>query len=257
MVLKKFGRHQVREKSTEECVEGPYKYNMWSVRHFNGEIIDQINVDWIEDNFQDILIHLVKLAHGYWVSIPLGAANDEEPPVNLVVTSVPLHHKQKELALCLVCGICSALHYMGYHEEERILIKKSKEMKKLPRETAISQIRQLFHSNFAPFQQIMVFNKPAHRNRPRQQMTVEQLVHHKTPFLTLVIPLGNDGSINHAISIVDDLIFDLSISSVMKLTRDSLDWICGDRGMCSLLEVYHFMPTKEYQNNFRKRKTNW
>ena len=40
------------------------------------------------------------------------------------------------------------------------------------------------------------------------KMTVEQLVNNKTIYPTLVVPTGNDGSTGHAISIMDDLIFD-------------------------------------------------
>jgi hypothetical protein len=39
-----------------------------------------------------------------------------------------------------------------------------------------------------------------------------------------------DRSTNHAIVVMDDLIFDFTQAYAIKLCRESLDWICGDLG---------------------------
>jgi hypothetical protein len=51
----------------------------------------------------------------------------------------------------------------------------------------------------------------------------------------VVIPLGGDGGIGHAFTIVRDLIFDSSQSHALKFGKTSLDWCCAnDRGFESI-----------------------
>ena len=64
------------------------------------------------------------------------------------------------------------------------------------------------------------------------QIDLEDLINHKTLFSTIVVPLGMDGSANHACCIVDDLIFDATEDTALKLLRSSFDWITGGGG-CS------------------------
>ena len=46
-----------------------------------------------------------------------------------------------------------------------------------------------------------------------------------------MIPQGKDGSINHAVAVVEDLIFDSTQSHAMKLKKESFDWIFGSCGV--------------------------
>jgi hypothetical protein len=57
----------------------------------------------------------------------------------------------------------------------------------------------------------------------------------------VVIPLGGDGGIGHAITIVGDLIFDSTQSHALKLGKNSLDWCCAnDRGFESIYMATRF-----------------
>ena len=44
----------------------------------------------------------------------------------------------------------------------------------------------------------------------------------------VVIPLGGDGGIGHAITIVGDLIFNSTLTSALILGKNSLDWCCAN-----------------------------
>ena len=82
------------------------------------------------------------------------------------------------------------------------------------------------------------------------KMTIEQLVNNKTIYPTLVVPIGNDGSTGHAISVVDDFIFDSTQENVLILSRESLDWICGRKGCKELYVAMRFI------NQIRKELAN-
>ncbi len=70
--------------------------------------------------------------------------------------------------------------------------------------------------------------------------------------------MENDGSNNHAFVVVDDLIFDSTQTHAMKLCRESLDWICGEKRIASINIALRFnqsFGTKEELQH--KEKTNW
>ena len=88
-------------------------------------------------------------------------------------------------------------------------------------------------------------------------MTDEQLVYNKTIYPTLVVPIGNDGSTGHAISIVDDLIFDSTKENALKLCRESLDWICGRYGCKELyIAMRFYQPSKSGSGKFIREMKN-
>jgi hypothetical protein len=66
----------------------------------------------------------------------------------------------------------------------------------------------------------------------------------------VVIPLGGDGGIGHAITIVGDLIFDRTRSHALKLGKKSLDWWCANvRGFESIYMVIKFAWEKHQTCN--------
>ena len=66
---------------------------------------------------------------------------------------------------------------------------------------------------------------------------MEDLIKIKTKFPTVVIPHGNDGSNNHAVVVIEDRIFDSTQAYALKLCRESLDWICGEKGMAKNIDI--------------------
>ena len=71
-------------------------------------------------------------------------------------------------------------------------------------------------------------------------MSIDDLVTQESRFITLVVPRGEDGSVNHAVCVVDDLVFDSTQEVALKLTAETLDWICGGSGMKEIKEAYRF-----------------
>ena len=51
------------------------------------------------------------------------------------------------------------------------------------------------------------------------RISFDELVQNKTIFPTVVIPRANDGSASHAVVVVDDIIFDATLSHVMKIMQ--------------------------------------
>ena len=56
---------------------------------------------------------------------------------------------------------------------------------------------------------------------------MEELISIQTPYPTLVLPLGRDGSISHAITIVDDILIDSTQKQALKKCAEAFDWAVG------------------------------
>ena len=87
-----------------------------------------------------------------------------------------------------------------------------------------------------------------------KKMTKEALISHQTSYLTLVLPIAKDGSTDHAICVVNDIIYDACVEHGLKLKMATLDWVCG-RSECEKLgPVYFFNQCWKTGKNTRERK---
>jgi hypothetical protein len=114
------------------------------------------------------------------------------------------------------------------------------------------------HEEYAPCIGVCEVYNVCCKNRKIKKLSIQDLLENKTRFPTVVIPYGKDGSNNHAFVVVDDLIFDSTQTHAMQLCRESLDWICGEKGIASINIALRFnqsFGTKEKLQH--KEKTNW
>ena len=47
----------------------------------------------------------------------------------------------------------------------------------------------------------------------------------------------HDGTLSHAVTVVDSVIFDSTQKRALRLQKTSLDWICGSKDGCAGLDV--------------------
>ena len=80
-------------------------------------------------------------------------------------------------------------------------------------------------------------------------MKIEDLLTNLTIFPTMVIPMGGDKSVGHAVCVVDDLIFDSTQKFALKLCKDSLDWICGEDGCKEIYSAIRFHQKSGTKNH--------
>ena len=79
------------------------------------------------------------------------------------------------------------------------------------------------------------------------------------PYPTVVIPMGADGSISHAICVIDDLIFDTTQAFALKGTRKSFGWICdcGTQGFVEVYQAIRFDRGFKCRTHTRAMSQNW
>ena len=226
---------------------------------------EKIERYWVYDNFDPRFVDLVKRAPDKIWPVPIGAASTEKAP-RFLLTKTPVAYRQLSDNTCVVKSLASALDYIATKDRmgefkfvAEAIAHLSKRIEGKLLEEALKAIREVMELR-AP--SICIYRKfnARRRNRLRNNLSVDQLVELQTPFPTLVVPIGADGSISHAITVVDDLIFDSTQKHAFKLCKQSIDWICGEGGCVKLGLTVRFMESKDkrYAAFFHKEiQNNW
>jgi hypothetical protein len=55
--------------------------------------------------------------------------------------------------------------------------------------------------------------------------------------MTIVHPIAKDGSTDHSVCIIDDILFDARFPFALKLKKETFHFVCGDCGL-EKLEKY-------------------
>ena len=123
----------------------------------------------------------------------------------------------------------------------------------MPGDEALKNIAQDVQSMCPEIGQYSVYNR-RRKHKPIKKIDKMALLQKFTPFLKLVLPIARNGCTNHAICVVDDLVYDACVDHALKLKMETLDWICGKGGCDNLGPVYCF--DKAQINELKKSQTN-
>ena len=208
-----------------------------------------INPDWVDHVFDPVFVALVTQTKGAWWPVPVGSATTEVAP-SLILSRQSIRFPQGNRNLCVPFSLANALAYLSEDKDLGIQLRQnfeeaSREISNfkwtpgLPVESYIADIRHLMQKYCKPIGNCQIFNKQLRRGKKRTIAANEILQKHD-PFPMLVVLIGNDGSSNHAVTILDDLIFDSTQPYAIKKSRKSLDWLCGDDGFTKLGVAYLF-----------------
>ena len=128
---------------------------------------------------------------------------------------------------------------MGHKMEASVVVNDADKYKALVGELAMEKVKELMKTLLQQVGIPITFNK--HRKQKKTiTLTPQDLCEEKSKYLHLICPIGKDGSRNHAISIVDNLIFDARYKVALKLSIQSLNFVCGEDGMWELGTVLRF-----------------
>ena len=235
------------------------------VPHYAGRIrtpkgregdIKHLTAEYVEQLFQPKYIAILQGTPNTWYQVPLGDSSDDIAP-SALLTDVYLEYEQKNEDHCLFYSFCSALDYMGKEHTGQlisVLAKKNKHM---------DSTKQMKNLDNAVKEHLPIIGTPTVFNQrgKKKTMTVKSLINEKSPWPTIVIPRAHDGGISHAITVIDDLIFDSTQEKAMKLTKESLDWICIKNGGIESIYAAHRYCQKynlpKHKSMKRVVESNW
>ena len=102
-----------------------------------------------------------------------------------------------------------------------------------------------------------VFGKRLAKHKIRL-LSLEALLHAKTTYPMTVIPRCKDGGTQHAVCVVDNLVFDSTQEVALKLQLETFEWICKiNQGFNGVAEAYRFDVKLGGKKWKRRMKCNW
>ena len=141
--------------------------------------------------------------------------------------------QQNKKDWCLVYSLASALHYVGLVQEANDLAEIVEDTSDVDIKNAMQALVQNMREKVPTIGQHVSFG--AFRNKKKKAKplpTLKQLCTEKSIYPTLVIPQGKDCGVNHAVCIVDDLVFDSTQAFALRLNKKTLDWSVNHEEGC-------------------------
>jgi hypothetical protein len=254
--------NRVREELVDRTNRTTIK--RWEYNYFVGKKSDgtcfkeQLQPAWCEYVFDLVFTELCRLAPGVFLHVPLGSAVMECQAPSLIRTKVGVSFPQGNKEYCLTFSVASAMRYIGLRTEAEKVGAHAGRMNKYPGDLALSKVVELVRECAPQIGGYKTFN-PNTKKKVAQKLSLDDLVRHRTPCLTIVQPIGNDGSNDHIVTVVDDLVFDTRFPVALKLSRQAFQWICGKQGCWKLGRVYRFIESHNTPQKFPERKIarNW
>jgi hypothetical protein len=246
------------------------------LEHFKGQVLhpqtkeattlnERISSVWMKQNFDPLFVQIVRKAGGKWIPVPIGDCTEDKAP-KMLRTTLKMRFCQRKNATCLPSSFASSLWYlgekldhMGMFDAASIISAKSEDLENEDMKSILAFLRQVM-AQLVPEIGIYVWYNKRRRRRPMNTLQKKELIEFLTPYPTIVVPLANDGSVSHAITVVDDLVFDSTQKYILKLGMQTLDWVCGDCGCGSIQTAIRFsIPTNTKLPSYNKNniKVNW
>jgi hypothetical protein len=175
-----------------------------------------------------------------------------------IATGVGVSFAQGGSEYCLTYAVASAMRYAGLRTEAQ-KVEHAGSMKQLPGDVALAKIVQLIRECAPQIGGYRAFNNTKKKKKAAHKMDLDDLIRDKTPCLTIVQPMGRDGSQDHIVTVVDDLVFDTRLTVALKLSHAAFQWICGEQGFWKLGRVYRFFESHNTSKKFPERtmQRNW
>jgi hypothetical protein len=181
----------------------------------------QPDTDWINDR----CLFDAQCSPDIWVAPPIGDPFEKSPPLHLQ-TKVKTVYQQYNNPFCLTYSLASCFHYCGLHFASRQLASAATEFSALHFDLQLEQLTE-FMQNLCPvIGGATIYNQRLSRHGTFiRRMAWQDLFTEIQPYPILVVPVLPNGSMTHAFSVVDDLIFDSITNYALKLNQESVDWI--------------------------------
>ena len=149
--------------------------------------------------------------------------------------SIPIRYPQGETSSCLFSAVASALSYMKHDKIAEHLINNKFECVDVDSNEQWTRLQGLLSQSNIINEVIYfkIYNRPQGKKRaPKHRLDVETLTleHEDAMDVHAVCLIGDDGSQDHAVAIVNGMIFDSCTTHAMPLDRPPLDWCCNCKG---------------------------
>jgi len=165
------------------------------------------------------------------VAPPVGDPGFGDAP-DYLCTKVVTIYQQHSNPYCLSHSLASALFYCDsrlFRLASEGLVDLGKSIAGIHFDAQIKHVRDYMENHVPILGRPTLFGRrPNTHLRKLRHISWDELLLNITPFPTLVIPKLPSGRATHAFCVVDDLIFDSTTPTALKLCRDAVKWLFGE-----------------------------
>ncbi len=203
-------------------------------------LLKRLNPAWMSQRFDPKFLQMVRTASARrgsymkWIYVPVGDAREDDKPPSDLVTKFSVHYTQRNHDTCLFKSVASALHHLHKQQIASVISSMATKYMYTPVDDQLNILASVAQERDCE----LLVTKWMTRKRVETLDLKTATSHH---WALVVIPLGGDGGIGHAITIVGDLIFDSTQTHALKLGKNTLDWCCAnDHGFASIYMAIKF-----------------
>ena len=228
----------------------------------NGTVWDEcksyLRARWVKWVFKPAFWGMLMSNPGRWMPVPVGSTNPNLAPSG-VCTTVECRYQQKDAEYCLVYSLASALHYVGLEKEALELAAIVEDTSDVSIDVAIQTLIVNMKVKVPQIGSHIMYGAFRKKAKAAPAPSIRDLCLEKTIYPSLVVPLGCDGSLNHAVCVVDDIVFDSTQAFALHLCLATFNWTVGEGGCKGIHAICRFeQPAKKGCGTLtREIKKNW
>ena len=229
------GKWKGKKQNERNVVKGPLN-KQWLLSHFHNRYLELVRRHGQEKVKVGNEWKLRPLADR-WLNVPMGTSDSNVASVadRFLCKSIPIRHPQGEISSCLFNAVASAFSYMKYDEIAEHLLTNKLVSVDVDSEMQWQKLKVLLEERCIDHNDMhfKFYNNPQRKRRSiKNRLDVETLTtdHRDAMCLHAVCLIGQDGSQDHAVAIVNGMIFDSCATHAMLLGREPLNWCCNCKG---------------------------
>jgi hypothetical protein len=210
----------------------------------NTQVNHSISTSWAADVFTPKFLHFVRSVgtkeeqnkvqwtKRRWIRVPVGRANDNQPPCEITCPRIRCRYLQHDFDTCVFMSMASVFHHAGQKETGNYLASISHAAGS-EHWDARSQVDRLM---MEVRKRDLVYCKVDFRSSRKAIAKVK--IFNPDPSPQLWILLGRDGGTNHAIGVFGNYVFDSNVGTALTLSQTTLDWCSNCKKGFSRIHMY-------------------
>ena len=177
-----------------------------------------------EKIYKPTFLHIIRMLGHTTLHIPTGDPGDFSEPPSVLQSKVYAKYQQGFKPYCMAYSFASALHYLGFELAAETIANAAKLISTLPPDKAAKQISWMLTFTAPVIAGHTIFGMRTGSGN-RRPLHINDVLAEKNRFPFLLVPKGDQGTMTHAICVIDDLIFNAISPKALRLCPRSLHWI--------------------------------
>ena len=199
-----------------------------------------------QENEVTNIVEQAKAFRNQWVEIPQGAFKRKHVDMDKTNGNEPKNYRVQPFGerSCVFNSLLNALHYINDYQGRDLLLDH------LPTSLNYQKMKVVSHGRPAFAAKIINNHVTGYKIKYFDEIDI---LKNRSMWPTLCVLKSSDNSASHAVTVVENYIFDSNLSHALELNKKNLDWCCSDynceetfQGVHSAYRFEKIKPRSEY-----------